>query len=128
MSVNININITGDTELQTYLAGLAPEIENVLQNEIDFFAEELRTEMVNRMHKRSGDMARSTRTQSIPDGKAVVVGVNYADIENSRPGIKRSKVGTGQGTKHEYVAPSVDIVVKKRMPIIMTKIDIVLRG
>ena len=128
MSVNINVTITGANEVQSYLTALGPNIENVVQNEIDFFAEELKTEMVNRMHKRSGDMARSTRTQTIPNGKAVVVGVNYAEQENNRPGIKRSKVGTGQGTQHRFVEPSVDLVVRKRMQMLLTKLDIVIRG
>ncbi len=128
MSININVIVTGDTELVNYFRTLAPNIENVIQNEIDFFVEELKSEMVGRMHRRTGDMARSTRVQPIPNGKAVVVNVPYAEDENSRPGIKRSKVGTGQGTQHRYVEPSLDLTYRKRLPMLMTKLDIVLRG
>lgn len=128
MSININVTITGDIELTTYLRNLAPRIDSVVQNEIDFFAEELRSEMVGRMHQRTGEMVRSTRVVPVTKGKAVTVNVPYAEDENSRPGIKRSKVGTGQGTQHRYLEPSVDLVIRKRFPMLIARIDAVLRS
>lgn len=129
MSANINVTITGDQQLLTYLRSVTPRIQEFLDVEIDSIAQELRNEMMMRMHRRSGDMANSTRVEPVANGKAVTVNVSYADEENRRPGVKRkSSQGTGQGTRHQYLEPSVDIVVKRRIPQLITRLHTILNG
>ena len=117
-----NVTITGDIEVINYFRLLGPRVESFLEVEIDDIAQELRNEMMRRMHRQSGDMANSTRVETIPNGKAVTVNVSYADLENSRPGVKKSKSGSGQGTQHRFVEPSMDIVTKTKVPQMVLKL------
>lgn len=128
MSVNIEVNITGDIEVESFLSLLTNTIKmQVLDPFINFYADDLRDEMIRREHVASGDMRRSTRSIPIQNGKAVIVDVPYAEEENRRMGSKISKSGTGRGTPHNFVEPSMEKISKMKDRELMARLDGILK-
>jgi|SRR6187431_947864 len=104
----MSVRITGDREVINMLRRLGIEIvPRVIDPYSREYCQELVSRMKPRMHSRSGRMINSTGVGRINNGWAAIIGVSYGMEENARPGSKLSKQGTGQGTPHQFVEPSI---------------------
>lgn len=129
MSVRIDVTITGDLDTKAMLMRIRDQIDpGVIQPEIDAIANDLRTEMISRMHTVSGAMRNSTRVVPTGKGKSVQVGVPYAMQENQRPGVKKGKKGSGQGTSHNFLEPSLAAIQNQGLQRLTNRIDSFLRS
>lgn len=128
MPIQITVTVKGDQEVIKLFKAVETQIEpQFLKPYVNDYAEDIKDEMISRMHRDSGDMINSTHTKPIVDGRSVVVGVDYAEDENSRPGRKRGRRGTGQGTPHNFVDPSLRIVTEIMDQELMTRLEHFLR-
>jgi|SRR5687767_9806921 len=125
----ILVTVSGEEEVLNMFRAISTQFEpKVLKPHIEDYAEDVRSEMVSRMHRDSGDMANSTHTRPVSGGRAVTVGVDYAEDENSRPGRKRGRRGTGHGTSHNFVEPSLKAVNDKKLDELIYRLDMFLRA
>ncbi len=116
--MKINIRITGDRDVVNMMRTIQTQImPRVVKPYCDEYADDLLEEMRSRMHiGRTGNMSALSHTEPTPTGSSVVVPVDYAEDENRRRGHKRGKQGTGQGTPHRFVEPSMKATEARKGP------------
>jgi hypothetical protein len=123
------ITVTGVQDTVAYFNRLATQMQpRVVEPHQKEYTNALKTAMVNRMHRSSGRMVKSTRIVKVINGYAVLVDVPYANQEDTRPGNKVSKRGTGTGTPHTFTEPSIKEVDKNQFDIFLFRFTAFLQG
>lgn len=124
MGQTIKVTITGVAELSASFNKIATGITNdVVAPELTLWSEDIYKGFVKREHVWKGTM--KSRTHAVnknPLQKEVRVDVQYAERENRRQGDKVRGKGTGHGTPHKFVEPTLDMENPKHFDAMVNKI------
>ena len=117
-SGTVRITITGLKEIIAAQQAMIREIPtfkmNAHRDASTFFVLKAK----ERVHKISGNLARSIKVDSITPQQAIVsANMPYAQAEEKRPGRRR----IAPGTPHAYMAPAAAVDTGKQMPVIIKK-------
>jgi hypothetical protein len=107
--MSVSIRITGANETAASFQKIAAKVsQDVVAPELNLWSTDIYKGFVKREHVWKGTMKSRTHVvNKAPLSKEVRVDVNYAEKENQRKGNKVRGKGTGHGTPHQYVEPTL---------------------
>ena len=107
--MSVSIKITGGNETAASLQKIAARVSaDVIEPELNLWITDIHKGFVKREHVWKGTM--KSRTHIVDRGplkKEERVDVQYAEKENQRKGNKVRGKGTGHGTPHQFVEPTL---------------------
>jgi len=122
--VSVDIKITGDTQTIASLQRIGTAMINeVVIPELDLWATDIHGGFLKREHQWDGNMRASTKKVGSREKLEVRVDVSYAEKENRRGGNKERGKGTGHGTPHGFVEPTLAEQNPKHFDALVNKVD-----
>jgi hypothetical protein len=107
--VSLSIKITGARETEASFKRIAAGVSrDVVEPELTLWSIDIHKGFVKREHVWKGTMKSRTHMVNVgPLKKENRVDVKYAEKENQRKGDKMRGKGTGHGTPHQFVEPTL---------------------